>query len=355
VVYSNGDMNDLWRLNHVRDMENFGNRYNKEFGIKFMWTNAGNNSPKQVSDIESLVALNPDLLIVSANESEPLSAIYEFCQSQEVPLITVDRGIAKPLAWASKDDSYILHISMDFMAQGVFTGKAVVEYLTEKYGKPMGNIVELAGIPGSEPGIHRSIGLNLVVDKYPDIRIVATRPTEFDRKKAYETMSDWLQKYPAGTIDAVMGSFDEGNLGALQAIKEAGRDELVGPQFGIDAVLEFLEDITKGETTMTVETPPYFGMLAFEYGIRYLNGEKIPDLLMLPNRVYFGEPQEKRAILDKHIGLMKQFRKDFPLIEWGGQAELSYDVAEYYPKNWMVDKSLLSKPKYVTDPPIKTK
>jgi len=106
---------------------------------------------------------------------------------------------------------------------------------------------------------------------------------------------------------------------------------------------------------MTVETPPYFGMLAFEYGIRYLNGEKIPDLLMLPNRVYFGEPQEKRAILDKHIGLMKQFRKDFPLIEWGGQAELSYDVAEYYPKNWMVDKSLLSKPKYVTDPPIKTK
>jgi len=355
VVYSNGDMNDLWRLNHVRDMENFGNRYNKEFGIKFMWTNAGNNSPKQVSDIESLVALNPDLLIVSANESEPLSAIYEFCQSQEVPFITVDRGIAKPLAWTSKDDSYILHISMDFMAQGVFTGKAVVDYLTEKNGKPMGNIVELAGIPGSEPGIHRSIGLNLVVDKYPDIRIVATRPTEFDRKKAYETMSDWLQKYPAGTIDAVMGSFDEGNLGALQAIKEAGRDELVGPQFGIDAVLEFLEDITKGETFMTVETPPYFGMLAFEYGIRYLNGEKIPDLVMLPNRVYFGEPEEKRAILDKHISLMKQFRKDFPLIEWGGQAELSYDVAEYYPKNWMVDKSLLSKPKYVTDPPIKTK
>lgn len=355
VVYSNGDMNDLWRLNHVRDMENFGNRYNKEFGIKFMWTNAGNNSPKQVSDIESLVALNPDLLIVSANESEPLSAIYEFCQSQEVPLITVDRGIAKPLAWTNKDDSYILHISMDFMAQGVFTGKAVVDYLTEKYGKPMGNIVELAGIPGSEPGIHRSIGLNLVVDKYPDIRIVATRPTEFDRKKAYETMADWLQKYPAGTIDAVMGSFDEGNLGALQAIKEAGRDELVGPQFGIDAVLEFLEDITKGETYMTVETPPYFGMLAFEYGIRYLNGEKIPDLVMLPNRVYFGEPEAKREMLEKHIGLMKQFRKDFPLIEWGGQAELSYDVAEYYPKNWMVDKSLLSKPKYVTDPPIKTK
>jgi ABC-type sugar transport system substrate-binding protein len=355
VVYSNGDMNDLWRLNHVRDMENFGNRYNKEFGIKFMWTNAGNNSPNQVSDIESLVALNPDLLIVSANESEPLSAVYEFCQSQEVPFITIDRGIAKPLAWTNPNDSYILHISMDFMWQGVAQAVLIKNYLTEKYGKPMGNIVELAGIPGSEPGIHRSIGLNLVLDKFPDIRIVATRPTEFDRKKAYETMADWLQKYPAGSIDAVAGSFDEGNLGALQAIKEAGRDELVGPQFGIDAVLEFLEDILKGDTNSTIETPPYFGMLAFEYGIRYLNGEKIPDLLMLPNRVYTAEPASNKAILEKHIGMMKQFRKDFPLVEWGGQNELSLDTAEYYPKNWMVDKSLLSKPKYVTDPPIKTK
>jgi len=64
-----------------------------------MWANAGNNSAKQVSDIESLLALKPDLLIVSANEAEPLSVIFGMCQELEVPLITVDRGIAKPLAW----------------------------------------------------------------------------------------------------------------------------------------------------------------------------------------------------------------------------------------------------------------
>jgi len=356
VTYSNGDMNDLWRLNHVKDMEAWGNAYMDRFGMKFMWTNAGNNSPKQVSDIESLVALKPDLLIVSANESEPLSAIYEFCQEVEVPFITVDRGIATPLAWTYDDDSYILHISMDFMWQGVVQGAAIVDYLNEKYGKPMGNVVELAGIPGSEPGIHRSIGLNLVLDQYPDIRIVATRPTEFDRKIAYETMSDWLQKFGPGEIDAVAGSFDEGNLGALQAIHEAGRDELVGDaQFGIDAVLEFLEDIIKKETRITVETPPYFGMLAFEYGIRYLNGEKIPSLVMLPNRVYSAATPEKKTLLEKHISLMKENRKDFPLVEWGGQAVFSYDVSKYYPKNWIEDPSLVDLPKYNTDPPIKTR
>ncbi len=353
IVYSNGDMNDLWRLNHVKDMEAWGNAYNQRFGVKFMWANAGNNSAKQVSDIESLLALKPDLLIVSANESEPLSVIFDAVQELQVPLITVDRGIAKPLAWASDKDFYIQHISMDFMYQGVVQGKEIVKYLTQKYGKPMGNVVELAGLAGSEPAIHRSIGLNLVLDKYPDIRIVASRPTAFDRKKSYEIMRDWLTTFPEGSIDAVAGSFDEGNLGAIQAAKEAGRNELVGKaQFGIDGVKEFLDGIVKGETNLTTETPPYFGMLAFEYGIRYLNGERnLPSRVLLPMRTY---SSDKMDLLKKHLALMTEQRKDFPLVEWGGQAELYVPVDEYYPKPWTEDESLLKKPYYVTDPPIKT-
>jgi len=353
VVYSNGDMNDLWRLNHVKDMEAWGNRYMERFGIKFMWANAGNNSAKQVSDIESLLALKPDLLIVSANEAEPLSVIFGMCQELEVPLITVDRGIAKPLAWDDPDDMYICHISMDFMYQGVVQGKKIVEYLTKKYGKPIGNVVELAGLAGSEPAIHRSIGLNLVLDNYPDIRIIASRPTAFDRKKSYEIMRDWLETYPEGSIDAVAGSFDEGILGALQAIKEAGRKELVGgPLFGIDGVKEFLEDIVKGETNLTTECPPYFGMLAFEYGLRFLNGEKIPGLVMLPLRTY---SSDNPGILKEHLALMDKHKKDFPLVEWGGHDQLGVDVSDVYPKNWVEDSSLLEKPYYVTDPPITIK
>ena len=350
VVYSNGDMNDLWRLNHVKDMEAFGNAYTARFGMKFLWANAGNNSAKQVSDIESLIALKPDLLIVSANEAEPLSVIYDMCEEVGVPLITVDRGIAEPLAWDDPDDLYILHISMDFMYQGVVQGQKIVEYLTKKHGKPIGNVVELAGLAGSEPAIHRSIGLNLVLDQYPDIRIIASRPTAFDRQKSYEIMRDWLETFPAGTIDAVAGSFDEGNLGAIQACKEAGRMELVGEaQFGIDGVAEFLEGIVKGETNLTTETPPYFGMLAFEYGIRYLNGEEIPSRVMLPMRTY---TSGKMDLLKSHLEMMKENKKDFPLVEWGGQQELYVDVSKYYPKSWTEDASLLDLPYYKTEDPI---
>ena len=353
IAFSNGDMSNFWRLKFVQDMEAWGNKYTERFGVRFVWANSGANSPKQVSDIESLIAMNPDLLIVSTNEAEPLSVIYDMCEEMGVALITVDRGISRPLVGDDKDDCYILHISMDFMSHGVIMGSGIVDYLTEKYGKPIGNVVEIAGQPGAQPGIQRSIGLHLVLDKYPDIRIIASRPGDWERDKAYGIMADWLQKYPAGEIDVVASAYGEGSLGALTAIREAGRDELIGPHFSVDAILEYLEDIQKGECQAVVECPPYFGMLAFEYGIRYLNGEKIPDLVMMPLRTYMGEPASKRKILDEHVEMLNRTGEAFPYMEWGGQGELDVDISEYYPKNWIEDPSLMDLPKFTTDPPIK--
>ncbi len=127
IVYSNGDMNDLWRLNHVKDMEKFGDMYAERFGIKFLWANAGNNSAKQLSDIESLLSMKPDLLIFSPNEAEPLAAVLDLCTDLQIPFITVDRGIA---ATPSPDSMYKCSISMDFLYQGVAQAKMIVEYLT---------------------------------------------------------------------------------------------------------------------------------------------------------------------------------------------------------------------------------
>ena len=101
---------------------------------------------------------------------------------------------------------------------------------------------------------------------------------------------------------------------------------------------------------MTIESPPYYGMFAFEYGIRYLNGETIPSRVMLPMRVY---SVNNTSLLRKHLQLMAVHKRDFPLLEWGGQAELSVDCSEYYPKNWIEDPSLEKSPAFTTNPPIK--
>lgn len=351
IVYSNGDMNDLWRLNHVKDMEIYGGLYAERFGIKFLWANAGNNSAKQVADIESLLGMKPDLLIFAPNEAEPLLAVHEMCNKLGIPFITVDRGIASV---PGTGDMYKTAITMDFLYQGVAQGKKIVEYLVEKNGKPKGNVVELAGLAGSSPAIQRSQGLNLVLKDYPDIRIIASKPTAFDRKQSYEIMQDWLERYPAGEIDVVAGSFDEGILGALEAIKEARRDELIGgPLFGVDGIKSFLVGIQEGEMNFTVECPPFYGMLAFEYGIRILMGEEMPPYVMLPMRSYWRGDAEVETLLGEHIEYLIENKMDFLPIEVGGQEILYVDVSDVYPLNWLEDPSLLDLPYYQTEEPIK--
>jgi ABC-type sugar transport system substrate-binding protein len=172
--------------------------------------------------------------------------------------------------------------------------------------------------------------------------MIATRPAEFDRKMGYEAMRDLLETYPKGQIDCVVCGCDETGLGALQAIKEAKRDELIGALISTDAIVEYLEAIDKGEAYMTVECTPYFGLTAFEYGIRYLNGEDIPPRIMLPQRVYIRDGDPKKAeLLKAHIKYCRDNNLNFVPVALGGQDVLWLpELDELYPKPWYEDPSV---------------
>ncbi len=350
IAFSNGDMDDLWRICLLRDFEEIGRKYLEAFGVSVVVSTSGNDSGRQIEDIRQLLKLEPDLLIFSANESAPLAVVHEMCQKARVPYITVDRGVSNPSAWDSPDDMYVSHISVDFMKQGVIQGHCIAEYLKKKNGRPVGNVIELAGMPLSQPGKQRSQGLHLVLDSYPEIRVVESVSGRFDRDKGYDVMRKLLSKYEAGTIDAIGGAADVSCLGALQAAKESGRTDMIGPVFGIGAVVNFLEQIRDGGASVDVETTPYLAMIALEYGIRYLNGQSVPASVMLPVRVY-----RAGDLTDEHIKRMRNSGIAFPYIEWGGFAELNVDVKKYYPKSWIENVSLLKLPAFKTQPPVKVK
>jgi ribose transport system substrate-binding protein len=232
IAFSNGDMGDVWRRTFVMDIEAWALKYVERFDIKWLWTNAGNNSALQVSQAQTLLAMKPDLLFVSPNESEPLMPVIEQADAMGIPVIALDREFA--IKAEEEGDMYVQVQSMDYYLNGVATGVGILQDLEKKYGKPQGNVVELAGILGSSPGIQRSQGLHWVLDRYPDIRVIASRPGEFDRRKGYEQMRDLLEAYKPGQIDAVHVSCDAMGLGALRAINEKGRKELLGHIHGIE-------------------------------------------------------------------------------------------------------------------------
>jgi ribose transport system substrate-binding protein len=331
IAISNGDMGNLWRRTFWEDMEAYAKQYKDRFGLEIITANAGNNSIKQLQDVQSLIAQKPDLLIMSPNEAGPLTAVVDLCEQNGIPLITVDRGLDRP----SGEGKYISMIQIDGYRSGIANGVAVVEWLTKKYGAPKGKVAEIPGILGASAAITLSQGIRRVLREYPDIKIVSVRPGEYDRQKSFKAAQDILTVNKKGELDAILAASEDSALAALEAIRSAGREELVGWIFSVDASIEVLEHCLAGDIAQVSEEPPYFGMMTFEYAIHYLNGEDIPALVPLAQRSFSAETPEKKAKLKAVIDEGKKLEIVFAPASAGGfdLFRIPADMqARFYPK-----------------------
>lgn len=322
IAFSNGEMGNSFCRTHVDDFNSVAQQYADRFGIRYEWTNAGNNSTQQLSDIQSLLAKNPDLLIINPNEVEPMEIVVDWCEEAGVPLIIID----KVLRAVPGEKTLISIVSYDMFLQGVQMGVGAVDFLKNKYGEPKGDVAEIAGIMGSMTSVERSQGMNLVFSKYPDINVVVMRAGEWDNSASYAAAQDILTSFPAGSIDVVVGSCDESSLAFMEAAAAVGRDEIGAGYVGADSPITIMKKMLEGKAWATAENSPYYGLVTFEYAIRWLNGEEIPGYVMLPNRFYRVKTDEQRAALQKIVDDSTAQGLEFVPVAMGG-----YDVFNAYP------------------------
>ena len=84
-------------------------------------------------------------------------------------------------------------------------------------------MVHVQGMAGASPVIDANKGWDEVMAKYPEIKTVAVADAGFTTEGGMKVMEDFLQRFPKGQIDAVRTDYSAMTMGALQAIKNAGR------------------------------------------------------------------------------------------------------------------------------------
>ena len=90
VGFSQCTTADAWRKSMDLEMQN-ELLYYPDFQL--LIKDAGNSSKKQVKDINELLAAGINLLIVSPNESVPLTGIVSDVFKKGIPVILIDRKI----------------------------------------------------------------------------------------------------------------------------------------------------------------------------------------------------------------------------------------------------------------------
>lgn len=172
---------------------------------------AAKDNSKQVSDVESFMTKQIDLLMISPNEAAPLTDIVKKAYNKGIPVVVLDRKV--------NGDAYTTYIGADNVAIGRQAGEFFKTTVLPQGGK----IVELKGLSGSTPAAERSAGFRQGIQG-SKIDIVASEDAEWERSNGQTKMDALLKAHP--DIQAVYSQNDPMAEGAYLAAQAAGRKDL---------------------------------------------------------------------------------------------------------------------------------
>jgi signal transduction histidine kinase/DNA-binding response OmpR family regulator len=228
IGFSQCNTNDSWREAMLREMRTELLLYPQ---IELIVTDAEGNNQKQIQDINQLIEQKIDLLIVSPNESAPVTPIVEKVFKMGTPVIVIDRKIIS--------QNFTAFIGANNYLIGQQAGKYAVKLLKEK-----GNILEIMGLPGSSPAIERHNGFVDIVKNYPDIKIIHSKSGKWNWTGGVEVMTEALEKKL--NIHLVFAHNDFMASGAFSVLNKLpnhdsiyflGIDGLAGKEGGIEYVI----------------------------------------------------------------------------------------------------------------------
>jgi ribose transport system substrate-binding protein len=171
----------------------------EELGVDLVLSEGTNDTASQVSQIETLISQKPDVLVILPQEGGALTPIAQKAMQAGIPVVNVDREFSTPAAyrtWIGGDNYGIGEAAANFIANEL---------------NCQGNVVEIQGFTD---GIKRCNG---------GIKIVASQPADFLPDKGLQVMETMLQAQQ--DIDAVYTHDDDMAMGAVQAIRNANRQD----------------------------------------------------------------------------------------------------------------------------------
>ena len=273
VAFSQMEMNNAWRVAETNSIKEEAEKR----GIELIYTDAQGDTAKQVSDVEDIIAKNPDVILLAPREYEGLAPALPAAKEAGIPLVLIDRD-----AKGEPGVDYVTKICADFIWEGQQCAKGLVD----RFGTEQEvNVVQITGTPGSSVAIDRQKGFEDELAKYPNFHIIATQNGEFTRSIAQAAMENIIQAH--GTeINAVYGHDDECAIGAVQALKAAGmkpgEDVAI---FGVGGFKDACVCIEAGEMDGTVLCSPWFGPTAFDTVEKIVAGEEVPTFIQNPGRM----------------------------------------------------------------------
>ncbi|WP_030560872.1 substrate-binding domain-containing protein [Streptomyces aureocirculatus] len=245
-----GPQADHGWLNAIND--NAKSRAKKYKDVTLEATEGSNDTAAQIGQVETLINKKVDVLVILPADGKALTQVGLKAMRAGIPVVNLDRIFASAQA-------YRCWIGGDNYGMGLNAGHYIGEKLKDKKNA---KVVELAGLDNLELTKQRTKGFDDALKNYSNIEKVARQAAEFTVESGQSKMSQLLQAQK--NFDALWNHDDDQGVGALRAIKQAGRDDfmMVGGAGALSAFEEIKQD--RGVLKATVLYPPTMAASAID-------------------------------------------------------------------------------------------
>lgn len=259
VGVSHSSINDSWRKAMVLDMQVKASEYP---GLTLQIKDAGEDNDTQIKQIREFIKQRVDLVIISANESEPVTTAAVEAFRAGIPTIIIDRKIYS--------EEYTTFIGAD----NYEIGRAAGLFINSLLKKKKTTIVEVWGREGSSSARDRHNGFSDALIHNDNVIL----KTVYGRWHAKETKENIATLGLFDDIDIVYAHNDVMALAAREAIMEIDSLAVKRIKFiGIDALPgkgKGIEAVSNGYLTASFVYPTG-GTTAIKVAWQILNGQPV--------------------------------------------------------------------------------
>ena len=233
----------VFYLSH-QDGDGFTDMIRKSFankaqaaGIPVEFRDAKGDVSLQIDQMKEAIEAKPGAIVLLAVDATALVPMVEKANEAGIPIIITNRGLNGGKFFSCMTDEKQ-------------AGRMQGEYMAKNL-PPNAKVVYLEGETGFDASVKRWEGFKeACLDKRPDVQLLASKSANWRTADALKDVALWLKLFPQ--IDGVVAANDGMAVGAVQALKDAGRLNgcLVS---GVDAVDDALKLIASGEMSQTVK------------------------------------------------------------------------------------------------------
>ena len=222
--------------------------------------------PEQLSQVEDAIVKKPSAILFTPVDYKALVPVIEKVNAAGIPVT----GLTDRLAGGQ----VVSFIGAEDYRLGLETAQSLLKAMGGK-----GNVVALEGVRGAISNTDRMKGFTDALKEFPNVKLVATQPANYQRLQALQVMENIMQSHPQ--IDGVFAANDAMATGVVEALGAANRKALVA---GINGSQEAIDLIKAGKMHASGSSDPFMqgclGMLTTVRALRKMPVKK--ELMVTP-------------------------------------------------------------------------